>query len=62
MKVRRNGANVDVYINGTLKKSVSEDILQDEGYFNLVIWGFEGLSDDRPAVVEFDYVRIDGLP
>ena len=67
LKARRNGANVDIYIGDEIDDndepvmSVSQDILHNEGYFNLVIWGYAGLSDDSPGVVEFDYVQIDGL-
>jgi hypothetical protein len=61
LRVVRNGGNVDVYVNGNFKDDYDRDVLDDEGFFNLVVVGVENLSDSRPTTIEFDDVEIRGL-
>lgn len=54
IKIVRNGADIDVYINGQHRGDYREDILRNNGYFDLVVVGVDNITGSQPVRVEFD--------
>ncbi len=62
LKVKRNGSDVKVYINGHKKMEKKKDVLLDDGFFYLeVISLYENTSWVEPVVVEFDWFKVERL-
>jgi hypothetical protein len=55
LKVTRDGSEVKVYMNGSLKKSAPDEYLHDPGYFDLEVTSlYPDTSTDNPVIVQFD--------
>jgi len=64
LKVVRTSSTIDIYINGELKGEYDEDdnvddILEDHGFFNLVVVGVDDISSSDPVIVEFDDFKVE---
>lgn len=62
LKVVRDGRDIEIFINGERKEQYDENILRDQGYFDLVVVGVKDISDSNPGIVEFDNFLIERLP
>jgi len=62
LKIKRDGGDVKVYINGHKKMEQKKDVLLDDGFFYLeVISLYEDTSWVKPVVVEFDWFKVETL-